>query len=130
MYLYISLLKDSKSTATYALWNVDVAIPRYKSALCVWSQNLRYQIAKKKSPSERKECVTYCHTVHRWNWIVWKRKKNSKWKMNPLFLFLFRVCAPAARHWVPSRDISHNQLFLRAAWKEHNGYNKVGFRVY
>ena len=42
MYVYFK-----KNTRTLALWNVDVAIPRYKSALCVWSQNLRYQIAKK-----------------------------------------------------------------------------------
>ena len=56
--------------------------PLQKCIVCVWSQNLRYQIAKKKSPCERKECVTYCNTVHRWNWIVWKRKKktpNGKW---------------------------------------------------
>ena len=31
---------------------------------------------------------------------------------------------------VPGRDISHNQLFLRAAWKEHNGHTAIFSKVF
>ena len=61
------------------------------------------------------------------------KEREKKLQMENESIVSFLVSSSrSATFAVPGRDISHNQLFLRAAWKEHNGHTAIfskGFRM-
>ena len=62
---------------------------------------------------------------------LFEREREKKLQMENESIVSFLVSSSrSATFAVPGRDISHNQLFLRAAWKEHNGHTAIFSKVF